>query len=123
MNLRKEWVLMAAYMVIAVIILSSVLGAVTLDNEGHNIVPADTVNVDGQIFDVLDILTDSGMDRTSTELSRFSSLNNLNEIVGQEGNDNIYSYWGGERIGMPADNMMFAEADSSSQAGSTDTTY
>ena len=120
---KSDRLILATYFVIMVLAISSIF-VVMNNNRPHNIVPADTVQIDGQTYDVLDLLLDSGIDQTTTELSRFSSLENLNDVVGQEGNDDVYYYWGGGRVNMPVDDMAFSiEADSPSLAGSSETSY
>jgi len=113
-------------MVVTAMVMASIFVVVSKGENEHNIIPSDTVKIDGQTYGVLDLITDSEMEQTTTELSRFDSLGELNEIVGQEGSEDYYYHWGGGRINSPeVDDMVFAtEADSASPlGGSAGTSY
>ena len=95
MKNSEVWMKPAAFIVVAILVIAGIFMVVDTGKSDHNIVPADNVIIDGQTYGVLDLLTDSGMEQTTSELSKFSSLEELNDIIGQEGNDDMYYYWGG----------------------------
>ena len=114
---NKELMVPAAFIVAVIMVIASTFIVVELVKDSYKIIPADTVIIDGQTYDVLDLITDSGMEQTSSELARFSSMQELNEIVGQEGNDDYYNYWGtsldGASLGVESSAASMMMSDSS----------
>ncbi len=125
MTNSSVWMKPAAFIVVAIMVIAGIFIMVDTGESDHNIVPADNVIIDGQTYGVLDLLTDSGMEQTSSELSKFSSLEELNDIVGQEGNDDMYYYWGGGIDRPMIGDVVFAEEGGAglSMDNSVDTSY
>ena len=121
MKINNEWLKPVALMVVTAMVIASIFVVVSNGENEYNIIPADTVIVNGQTYGVLDLLTDSGMEQTTTELSKFGSLEELNDIVGQEGNDNYY--WGGARLDSPSNDMALAAADSGASPSESGISY
>jgi len=94
MKQNSIWIKPMAVILVAALMMASIFIIVKLTDDSHNIVPAETVEINGQTYAVLDLITDSDMEQTSSELSKFSSLEELNDVIGQEGNDDVYYYWG-----------------------------